>query len=115
MRLSSRSTTGLSKGPAQRFAFLDYRKKSKKPGQHEADVSSQSSSQQPLSPARATLPFQRDTLTLHVSDTDPIEVHDVFMGDLPHHAGCLKEGLWENRTKTCQGQASTGLTLKPLS
>lgn len=57
-------------------------------------------------------PSKENTLTLHVSDTDAIEVHDVFVGDLSHHAGCLKEGLWENRTKECEGPDSSGLTPK---
>lgn len=28
----------------------------------------------------------------YISDTDAVEVHDVFVGNLSHHAGCLKEG-----------------------
>lgn len=50
-------------------------------------------------PSQGQPPRPENTLTLHVPDTDAVEVHDVFVGDLSHHAGCLEEGLWEDSTK----------------
>lgn len=58
----------------------------------------------PVSWPGPTSASKENTLTLHVSDTDAIEVNDVFVGDLSHHAGCLKEGLWEKGAKEGQRQ-----------
>lgn len=58
----------------------------------------------PASRPGPTSSSKENTLTLHVSDTDAIEVHDVLVGDLSHHAGCLEEGLWEKGAKEGQQQ-----------
>lgn len=45
---------------------------------------------------------RKNKLTFHISDTDTVEVHDVFVGNLSHHAGCLKEGLWGKKRGMCR-------------
>lgn len=57
-------------------------------------------------PCPSQLPFPG--LTFHVPDADAVQEHDVLVGHLPHHAGCLKECLGKGReiTSTCCSRGS---------